>query len=239
MAALHEWIEGDREHTGLARLSMNLNYLQIEGYSPDLVRQSVSEEITILKGAGNFGTALQEAAWARVAGIEIEDALIKHDQAFLGKIGEQFRDYVAHNKWDRWARLRNSADVVWRDVDIGTKNKEGLLKYFERARWQAQSQDAWGAYATYAADVRELADRDLQLRQTPSAQSVQPPRPRPNVDAATPPGTVVERPTKVPRPVVGRPVWRDSETKEDEWDEILENVRLAAERKASQKRGKV
>lgn len=161
MAAIHDRLKNDPAHKGLTRLAMNARYLQVHGYTPELVRQGVIKEIEDLKAAGDLDAAVAEAARARRAGVD-PTATFTSKGDFTSRLNRRAVEYASAERWNAWARLRNNLDLAWRQLAPRDKDVTGLMSYFSRARSQAQEHDHWDRYAAYTADVREISDRDAK-----------------------------------------------------------------------------
>lgn len=165
LGAIHERLQKDPTHAGLSRLAMNVRYLNVPGYSPELVRQGVQEEVEALHQAQKLTEAVEEAARARRAGVKVTGALVEDRAGMVGAVVKRCRDWAENNQWDKFARLRASAGMVWGHTALDEGAKRGLLKYFDLLRFQAEGHGKWEPYMVYAADVRDLSKRDARLKE--------------------------------------------------------------------------
>lgn len=165
MGAIHERLQKDPTHAGLSRLAMNVRYLNVPGYSPKIVRSGVQEEVEALHGAGKLVEAVEEAARARQAGVEVTGVLVEDRAVMVGAVVKRCRALAENNQWDKFARLRASAGRVWGHTALDEGAKRGLLKYFDPLRFLAEGHGKWEPYVVYAAEVRDLSNRDARLQE--------------------------------------------------------------------------
>lgn len=156
MDTIHERV-ADVAHKGLTRLSMNAHFLELTGYSSSLVQQGVLEEIEDLRAAGDWHGVAAEVDKARQAGVELRDVSVE----ILPRLTKRLAGYAEHDDWDGYAKLRNILERSW---NVGAQGyvdnaSSELLFHFYDKREHAQAVEEWGDFVTYAADVRELSER--------------------------------------------------------------------------------